>query len=157
IISKALEKDRKMRYQSASELRTDLARLKRDTDSARTAVPTAPSAVQVWPWWRTKAALTVGGIALAALVALGTWLAIFRSRGEAIDSVAVLPFANSSGDPNTEYLSDGISEGIINSLSRLPNLRVMARSTVFRYKGKESDPQKVGHDLGVRAVLAGRL
>jgi TolB-like protein/Tfp pilus assembly protein PilF len=69
----------------------------------------------------------------------------------------VLPFANSSGDPNTEYLSDGISEGIINSLSRLPNLRVMARSTVFRYKGKESDPQKVGHDLGVRAVLAGRL
>ena len=102
--------------------------------------------------------MAVGGITLAALLALGAWFGLFRAgRGEAIDSVAVLPFTNSSGDPNTEYLSDGISEGIINSLSRLPNLRVMARSTVFRYKGKESDPQKVGHDLGVRAVLAGRL
>src|SRR5262249_12816950 len=93
----------------------------------------------------------------AALLALGAWFGLFRGRGNAIDSVAVLPFANSSGDPNTEDLSDGISESIINSLSRLPNLRGMARSTVVSYKGKESDPQKVGHDLGVRAVLAGRL
>ncbi len=72
-------------------------------------------------------------------------------------SIAVLPFANQNRDPNTEYLSDGIPESIINSLSQLPQLRVMARSTVFSYKGKDVDPRKVGNDLGVRAVLMGRL
>jgi TolB-like protein/DNA-binding winged helix-turn-helix (wHTH) protein/Flp pilus assembly protein TadD len=75
----------------------------------------------------------------------------------AIDSLAVLPLANVSGDPRLEYLSDGITECIINSLSRLPGLRVIARSTVFRYKGREDDPLSVGRKLGVRAVLVGRL
>ena len=72
-------------------------------------------------------------------------------------SIAVLPFDNQNRDPNTDYLSDGIPESIINSLSQLPQLRVMARSTVFSYKGKDVDPRKVGHDLGVQAVLMGRL
>jgi serine/threonine protein kinase/Flp pilus assembly protein TadD len=75
----------------------------------------------------------------------------------AIDSIAVLPFANTSNDPNTEYLSDGISEALINSLTELQQLRVIARSTAFRYKGKEIDPQQVGRDLNVRAVLMGRV
>jgi len=79
-----------------------------------------------------------------------------RSR-KAFDSIAVLPFENTTADPNTEYLSDGITESIINSLSRLPKLRVMARSTVFRYKGQASEPQKVGSDLNVRTVLTGRV
>ncbi len=158
IIDKALEKDRKLRYQTASDLRTDLARLRRDTDSARVAALSGTAAVpQARPRWRSKGVLSAAGLVLAALVALAAWLVAFRGRGEAIDSVAVLPFVNSSADPNTEYLSDGITESIINSLAQLPNLRVMARSTVFRYKGKEADPQKVGRDLGVRAVLAGRL
>jgi TolB-like protein len=68
-------------------------------------------------------------------------------------SIAVLPFENQNRDPNTDYLSDGIPESIINSLSQLPQLRVMARSTVFSYKGKDVDPRKVGNDLGVHAVL----
>src|SRR5438034_10997964 len=72
-------------------------------------------------------------------------------------SIAVLPFDNQNRDPDTDYLSDGIPESIINSLSQLPQLRVMARSTVFSYKGKDVDPRKVGHDLGVQAVLMGRL
>jgi serine/threonine-protein kinase len=72
-------------------------------------------------------------------------------------SIAVLPFDNQNRDPDTDYLSDGIPESIINSLSQLPQLRVMARSTVFNYKGKDVDPRKVGNDLGVRAVLMGRL
>src|SRR4030095_12858670 len=72
-------------------------------------------------------------------------------------SIAVLPFDNQNRDPDTDYLSDGIPESIINSLSQLPQLRVMARSTVFHYKGKDVDPRKVGRDLGVRAVLMGRL
>ena len=80
-----------------------------------------------------------------------------RNTEIAIDSIAVLPFVNASGDPNAEYLSDGITESVISSLSQLPQLRVMARSTVFSYKGKDVDPRKVGHDLGVRAVLMGRL
>jgi len=76
---------------------------------------------------------------------------------EAIESVAVLPFANDSADPDAEYLSDGITETLINNLSQFWNLRVVARSTVFRYKGKEADPQKAGSDLHVRAVVSGRL
>jgi len=158
IIGKALEKDRKLRYQNASDLRADLQRLKRDTDSARVAtlgavVPTAGAK----PWWRRKTVMAAGGLALVALLALAAWFAVFRARGEAIDSLAVLPFVNVGADPNTEYLSDGITESVINNLAQLPELRVMARSTVFRYKGKEADPQKVGQDLHVGAVLTGRL
>lgn len=79
------------------------------------------------------------------------------ARAKAVDSLAVLPLVNVSADPNTEYLADGITESIINSLSQLPQLRVMARSTVFRYKGREADAQEVGRELGVRAVLLGRV
>lgn len=79
-----------------------------------------------------------------------------RTR-RAIDSVAVLPISTPAADAEIEYLADGITENVINALSQLPKLRVMARSTVFRYKGREVDPQAVGQDLGVRAVLEGRL
>ncbi|HEV8433880.1 MAG TPA: protein kinase [Thermoanaerobaculia bacterium] len=80
-----------------------------------------------------------------------------RTSKKSIDSIAVLPFANSMKDPESEYLSDGITEGIINKLSQLPKLKVMARSTVFRYKGRDADAQTVGRELRVRAVLSGRL
>jgi TolB-like protein/Flp pilus assembly protein TadD len=74
-----------------------------------------------------------------------------------INSVAVLPFSNDSGDPNAEYLSDGITESIIRSLSQLPNLKIMSRNAVFRFKGTNTDPQEIGRTLKVGAVLAGRL
>jgi len=80
-----------------------------------------------------------------------------EAGGAAIDSIAVLPFISQNGDAATEYLQDGLTEGIIISLSRLPQLRAMARSTMFRYKGREVDPQTVGKELGVRAVLTGRI
>ncbi len=167
IINKALEKDRELRCQSAAELRADLKRLKRETDSARVAA-TSPATsaasvsgpqpvVSARPWWRTRIGLGLTAAALAALLAIASYIILLRGRGEAIDSVAVLPFVNIGGDPNTEYLSDGITESIINNLSQLRGLSVMARSTVFRYKGKEADPQKVGQDLHVGAVLTGRL
>ncbi|HKC62811.1 MAG TPA: tetratricopeptide repeat protein, partial [Pyrinomonadaceae bacterium] len=75
----------------------------------------------------------------------------------AIDSLAVLPLENASADPGTEYLSDGITESIINTLSQLPQLKVMARATVFRYKGKQVDVQEISRELGVRAVMTGRV
>jgi len=98
-------------------------------------------------------AVIVAGV---LVVSLAAYFYFARSTGP-IDSIAVLPLVNQSNDPNTEYLSDGITESIISDLSQLPQLKVMASSTVFRFKGKEIDPQKVGRDLNVRAVLTGRL
>src|SRR3989442_2568511 len=99
-------------------------------------------------------------IAIAALVIAAAGFAYFFYFGRAtsaIDSIAVLALANTSNDPNTEDLSDGISEALINSLTELRQLRVVARSTAFRYKNKEADPQQVGRELNVRAVLTGRV
>lgn len=108
-----------------------------------------------------------GGLAITAAAAIMAFAAVAYfyfpknnssvPSGEAIDSVAVLPFVNASGDPNTEYLSDGISDSIINSLSQLPALKVMSLNSVLRYKGKQIDPQAVGRELNVRAVLISRL
>jgi eukaryotic-like serine/threonine-protein kinase len=157
IIDKALEKDRKLRYQSAADIRIDLARLKRDTDSGRAALSGPRPLTEPQPWWRSRAALGTAAVVLMALLAAAGWFYRFAGRRETIDSVAVLPFVNASADPNTEYLSDGITESLINNLTQLRGLRVMARSTVFRFKGKDADPQKIGRDLQVRAVLTGRL
>ena len=82
---------------------------------------------------------------------------VILKEKQPIDSLAVLPFINASADPEAEYLSDGITESIINNLSQLTGLRVTARSTVFRYKGRESNPQEVGQELSVGAVLLGRV
>ena len=80
-----------------------------------------------------------------------------RNTESAIESIAVLPFDNQSNDPDADYISDGIAESIINSLARLPNLKVIPRSIAFRYKGKPVDPQKTGEELRVNAVLTGRV
>jgi serine/threonine protein kinase/Tfp pilus assembly protein PilF len=158
IISKALEKDRKLRYQNAADLRTDLARLKRDTDTGRSGVGASASEAPVGPLWRSRAAIGISAVALIALLAAAGWFYRLRAGGgETIDSLAVLPFVNASADPNTEYLSDGITESLINSLSQLPHLKVMSRDSAFMYKGKDTDAQTVGQALGVRAVFKGRV
>jgi TolB-like protein/DNA-binding winged helix-turn-helix (wHTH) protein/Tfp pilus assembly protein PilF len=95
--------------------------------------------------------------AAAVVVALAAAYFFYPARGEAIDSLAVLPFVNVGGDPEVEYLSDGISENLINSLSQLPRLKVTARSSSFKYKGREVNLQEAARELGVAAVLTGRV
>ena len=161
IISKALEKNRKMRYQTASDLRTDLQRLKRDSEQSRTytAIEPASSNVLRRYWRQIASAAAVGVVSLLAVLNPGGWRDRLSGKtgSPRIDSIAVLPFLNLTNDPKTEYLTDGITESIINSLSELPNLAVISRSTVFRYKGRPTDPDTVGKELGVRTILTGRL
>ena len=155
VINKTLEKDRDIRCQSAAELRTDLKRLKRDSESGRTAGIRIPIH-HARPWSRRNILVSIFALALLAGVLIAGKLYVSRLAGS-IDSIAVLPFVNDTGHPDMDYLSDGITQGIINTLCRMAPLKVIAHSTVFRYKGHEEDPQKIGSSLNVRAVLTGRL
>ena len=153
VIRRALEKDRNLRYQSAADMGVELRRLRRDSDSS----------------WRTEDEVTEPFVAPIAdgLSSSGKRRAQTPSDRTAavrpqrvskvIHSLAVLPFENASGEPEDEYLSDGITGSLINTLAGVPKLRVMAQSTVFRYKGRKVDPQAIGRELNVRAVLTGRI
>jgi serine/threonine protein kinase/tetratricopeptide (TPR) repeat protein len=155
IIFKALEKDRDVRYQSAADIRADLKRLRRDTESVSGATTGRADAAKAKPWLRTKLATIVGVLAVVALAAAAY---LFWSRKtQTIDSVAVLPFANASADSSMEYLSDGITEGIIDRLSSLPNIKVISRTSAFRYKKRDIEPQKIARELGVQALVTGRV
>jgi eukaryotic-like serine/threonine-protein kinase len=174
IVYKALEKDRGLRYQSAADLRSDLARLKRDLESGRApsaavsagVAGAAPSSSTIAP---ANAASSIsapsssrkylGGLAVVVLLAAAAGIFWTRSKTDSpkVTSIAVLPFVNATADPNNEYLSDGLTESLIGTMSQLPNLKVMARSTVFRFKGNQDDPQKIGQTLQVGAVLMGRV
>jgi len=152
IINKALEKDRNLRYQSAAEMRSDLQRLKRDSDSGRSSVSATllePAKKRTWSW--------VAGAALVVLVAVVAFLYWKSHSTPKIDSIAVLPFANAGSDSDAEYLSDGITESLISNLAHVPDLKVKSRNSVFRYKGKDVDVQKAGSELGVGALVTGRV
>ena len=133
IINKALHKDRNQRYQQARDLLADLQRLERGEAEFVPREPTVSNAT------------TNSGILRPVRVS------------KLIDSLAVLPFENTRRDPEHEYLCDGIAGSLINILAGVPKLRVMAQSTVLRYKGRAIDPQAVGRELNVRAVLTGRI
>jgi serine/threonine protein kinase/tetratricopeptide (TPR) repeat protein len=161
IISRALEKDRNLRFQHASEMEAELKRLKRDTETGKTAaIGGTDSETTKTLWWRGR--VVISGAVSFVLVALVIGAAIFYSKPHAdkdspIDSVAVLPVVANSSDQNAQFLSDGITDSLIDRLSQVPNLKVMSRSSVFHYKGREVDPQAVGRELNVKAVLTGRL
>jgi len=159
IITKALEKDRDIRCQSAAELKADLKRLKRDTESGKsTATPAevrtrTHSRRLLWGFLASAVAVVLVGSGFLSWHSLRS----HSSGAAAVRSIAVLPFANTSQDPEMDYLSEGLSAEITNSLSRLPNLQVMARSTVSRYKARADNPQGVGRDLHVDAVMTGSV
>jgi serine/threonine-protein kinase len=102
------------------------------------------------------AAVAVVAVIVASVAAV-VYYSYFVRRPAGITSVAVLPFTNLSGDPNMDYLADGLSESLINSLSQLPSLKVISRGSSFKYKGKEVDPQEVAKALGVEVIVTGRV
>jgi len=130
IVNKALEKDRKLRYQSAADIRTDLQRLKRESDLKISACEVQPKSAQP-----------------AATI----------SPSAKLPAIVVLPFTNMSSDPENEFFADGISEEIINALTQIEGLRVAARTSAFSFKGKNVDPRTVGAALNVTSILEGSV
>lgn len=156
IIQKALEKDREVRYQSAAELRADLKRLQRDISSGTTAIiPPLQTNKRDGVRWRKPASLLLGIIVLAAVGVL-IWIRT-QGRGQNVHSLAVLPFTIASTAENSEDLSDGVTEAVIDNVSQVPDLKVMSRGSVFRFKQKDVDPQRAGRELNVDAVLVGKI
>jgi TolB-like protein/Tfp pilus assembly protein PilF/predicted Ser/Thr protein kinase len=177
IIQKCLEKDRDLRYQHASDIRADLQRLKRDADSDRSAAPVSGAMAQasgtggaseVRPKWMHRR----WRVALAAAVLAGVAAALFvldvggvrrklLSRYSAqpqVRSLAVLPLANLSGDPQQEYFADGMTDQLIAELSRISSLRVISRTSVMQYQGEKRKPiPQIGRELNVDAVMEGAV
>jgi TolB-like protein/lipopolysaccharide biosynthesis regulator YciM len=177
IIRRALEKNPEDRYQHIDDMVSELRRVQKQ--SARVPRPTpgevttrtsdvktpeaheidqVPSGAKTAGQERKRIRQFVAlGIILVLLITVFIGYMTFFGKHQSIDSIAVLPFENVGADPNTEYLSDGITESLMNILSQLSNLTVMSRSSVFHYKGREIDPHKAGKELGVKAVLTGRV
>jgi eukaryotic-like serine/threonine-protein kinase len=181
VVTKMLRKDREARYQTMRELVADLRQLannnRSDSTFERTAGSNSDNLTAVLPqttgggvnttaettgsrarWYRRRPLMAALGVLLLVSIVLGgyLWLQRIGSLRE-IRSVAVMPFVNETGDPQAEYLSDGMTDTLITSLSELPNIKVKARTSVFRYKGKEIDPKVIGKELGVQAIVNGRV
>jgi TolB-like protein/Tfp pilus assembly protein PilF len=146
IVRRCLEKTPGERFQSAHDLAFALSSLSSSGGSYAAPRVTGRSRQLAF------GAAAVIGIVLAAIGLLS-----YAKDRKPIESLAVLPFANASVDPEMEYLSDGITESLINRLSQLPNVRVISRASVFRYKGKDQDPRAIARELGVRAIVTGRV
>jgi serine/threonine protein kinase/Tfp pilus assembly protein PilF len=163
IVNKTLVKDREDRYQTAIDLLVDLRRLRRQfgiqTEGLVRPVPSWNAAyitAQIRKHTLRFAAIIAA--LLLASIGMAYWFLSSRSSNlPQIESIAVLPFVNESGNADVEYLSDGMTESLITDLSEMPKLNVKARASVFRYKGKEIDLRKAGVDLSVTAILLGRL
>ncbi len=178
IIGKCLRKDRDERYQTIKDVLIDLKDVKQDLEFQdkleRSVVPnddenktqilkaTTVDEIQQTTTNQTIAAQPklnkLLAVALAGVLAIGGFFGYkYLSPTKQIESIAVMPFVNESGNQDVEYLSDGMTETLISSLSQLPKLNVKARSSVFRYKGKDINPQTVANELSVQAVLLGRV
>jgi len=178
IIGKMLQKDREERYQSCSDMLLELEQLNQKLQMtqgeqfSRSFIPTSRPTGDNKPTVPQKVTDTykliattrqsnwvkilVGIVAVAIFLAIAYLGFIYQSR-KSITSVAVLPFINGNGDDAVDYLSDGMSENILDRLSQIPQLKVINRSSSFKYKGNEIDPQQVAKSLGVQALVMGRL
>jgi eukaryotic-like serine/threonine-protein kinase len=183
IVRRCLAKDPEKRYQSIKDVAIELEEVRRDlkgeTGTLRsassepaqpgavtnvaaaastnelTAPPTSSAEYLVGEVKRHKRVAVLAVVGFIAVAVAGYFY--FVPRGRAINSLAVVPLVNATGDPNTEYLSEGITENLIDNLSQLPRLRVMSLNSVLRYKGREVDAQTIGRELGVEAVVTGRV
>ena len=168
ILDKALAKEPDDRYQRIEDMRSDMQEVLRElegdssfgstlTDATQSIAPAMLPKPRQSFWTRSR--LITATVLSAIIVAAVVFIAFRRSRpadaSATINSLAVLPFANS--DPSTEYLSDGITESLIENLSQLPDLKVKSSSTVFHYKGNNRDPKEIGRELGVHALLFGTI
>ena len=155
IVTKALQKDRNLRYQQAADLRSDLLAYKSNVDAGRSTRTSPTKRPPVSPKrWITRAGVAIASVCLVA----ATWLFYLKeSKTDRIDSIAVLPLENRSNDPDVDYISDGITESINNSLARLPNLKVVPHSVAYHYKRDALDVRKIGDALGVQSILTGRV
>jgi len=150
IVKHCLEKDRDNRFHSARDIAFALGEASSGSAAALATLAAQPPRSRAF-----RPLLWAAGVAaLAALAAAVLWL---RPGARTIDSVAVLPFVNAGGDPNAEYLSDGITESLIDSVSQIPGIKVISRASAFHYKGKDVGARIVGRELGVRAVLTGQV
>lgn len=157
LILKCLERDKEKRFQSAKETSSALSEIMEDLSTeSRRAAGTKTETVEI-SRARLKRTILFSGAAAIVILIVVFGLIFFPAHQEAIGSIAVLPFENLSNVPDAEYLSNGITESLINQLSKLNGLKVIARYTVFRYKGKEINPQQIGRELKVAAVLTGRV
>src|SRR5262249_7888272 len=171
IVSKALSKNREDRHQTVEELVIDLKSLNRKLEygsrnetadelakrTSRQASRLLSSAEYLISGIKQRQkAVGFAAVTLILAIAAAAYFYLNKSS-QAIDSLAALPFVNVGADPNTEYLSDGITESLINSLSQLTDLKVISFSSVSRYRGQQIDPRAVGDALGVRALLVGKV
>lgn len=172
IIAKAVQKATEDRYQNVAYMVADLRRVRRksspllpledgstnDSGSETRAGDRGFDIPAISIRKQRKQKVIIAAVAFLFIAAvIVAYVASMQRGAETITSLAVMPFTNATGDQSLEYLTDGITEGIINNLSRISSLRIMSRTSVFRYKGKEIDPQEVGKTLGVEAILTGRM
>ncbi|HWZ86472.1 MAG TPA: protein kinase [Thermoanaerobaculia bacterium] len=159
VVNTALEKDRDLRYQSAAELKTDLKRLKRDSDSARsgkTAAAPAPAPPRQIPWRN----VALGAAAVLVAAAAARW-AMHRHTGAAAapgqTTIAILPFQNLGGDPSTDYLRLALPDEISTTLSYIPTLAIRPFASTQKYAKGDVDPQTAGRELQVADILTGHF
>jgi serine/threonine-protein kinase len=184
IISKTLRKDRNERYQTIKDVLIDLTDAKEDlkfqnkldktihpnrdqqdtqvfkattaSEAQHTTASGINDSITIKKSSFSKVLIGAIVILLVSAIGFGYWYLTSNVTSQ-IESIAVMPFVNESGDKEVEYLSDGMTETLINSLSGIPDLKVKARSSVFRYKGKDFDAKKIASELGVQAILTGRV
>ncbi|MBA4124090.1 MAG: protein kinase [Acidobacteria bacterium] len=179
ISSKCLRKDRDERYQTIKDVLIDLKDVKQDLEfqnklertispekeEPKTQILQATTADEIQQTTTNETIsgkpksnqLLAVGLAILLISAIGFFGYRYFTANKQIESIAVMPFVNESGNADVEYLSDGMTETLISSLSQLPKLNVKARSSVFRYKGKETEAQTIGKELNVQAILNGRV